>query len=113
VISLRKDEFMKQIEGCQLPESFDQHLLDHAAAMFQKWGLIAHTSWDESNTEYLFKNFGLDDKPDDTEAVKKEKKALRCLSTKIMKMQISRDDASNIMKNFNKIKEPGYRWLEK
>ena len=30
---------MKQIEGCKVPERFDQHLLDHAAEMFSKWGM--------------------------------------------------------------------------
>lgn len=107
---MKKDEFMKLIEGCPLPERFDQHLLDHAAAMFQKWGLMAHTSWDEANTEHLFKNFGLDDKADDSAPVKKEKEALRCLASKIMKTQISRDDASDIMKNFNRIKDPSFKW---
>lgn len=109
---MKKDEFMKQLQGCELPGRFDQHLLDHAAAMFQKWGLVAHTSWDENNKEFLFKNFGLDDKPDDGQAVKDEKKKLRCVVSKMMKMQISKDDASTIIKNFNNIKEPGFRGLE-
>ncbi len=103
---------MKQLQGCQIPERFDQHLLDHAAAMFQKWGLVAHTSWDEKNTEYLFKNFGLDDKSEDGQAVKDEKKMLRCVVSKMMQMQISKEDASTIIKNFNKINEPGFRGLE-
>ncbi len=109
---MKKDEFMKQLQGCELPERFDQHLLDHAAAMFQRWGLIAHTSWDENNKEFLFKNFGIDDKPEDSQMVKDEKNKLRCVISKMMQMQISRDDASTIIKNFNRIKEPGFRGLE-
>ncbi len=109
---LKKDEFLKQLQGCQLPERFDQHLLDHAAAMFHKWGLIAHTSWDENNTEFLFKNFGIDDKSEDSQAVKDEKKVLRCVISKMMQMQISKEDASTIIKNFNRIKEPGFKGLE-
>lgn len=109
---MKKDEFMNQLQGCQLPERFDQHLLDHAAAMFQKWGVIAHTSWDENNKEFLFKNFGLDDKPDDSREAKDEKERLRCVLSKMMNMQISKEDASTIIKNFNKIKEPGFKGLE-
>jgi len=109
---LKKDEFMKQLQGCELPKRFDQHLLDHASVMFQRWGLIAHTSWDEDNREFLFKNFGLDDKSEDSQSVKDEKKALRCVISKMMQMQISKEDASTIIKNFNKINEQGFKGLE-
>ncbi len=109
---MKKAEFMKQLEGCQIPERFDQHLLDHAAAMFEKWGLQAHITWHETDTEYLFNNFGLNDKAEDSEAVKSEKKALRCVATKIMKMQINKEDAASIIKNFNKINEPGFKGLD-
>ncbi|MGD0954562.1 MAG: hypothetical protein ABR985_19625 [Methanotrichaceae archaeon] len=39
---MKKEEFMQQIEGCRLPDIFDQHLLDHAAEMFSKWGMTTH-----------------------------------------------------------------------
>ncbi len=110
--ALKNDEFMKQINECQVPERFDQHLLDHAAAMFEKWGLLAHDTWSETDRDHLFQNFGLNEKSDDDEAIKSEKKALRCVASKIMKMQINKKDAIGLMKNFNRIKEPGFRWLE-
>jgi hypothetical protein len=109
---LKKEEFFKQIEGCQAPESFDPDLLDRAAAMFEKWGLPAHSTWAETGEEHLFHTHGLNEKSDDSEAAKKEKRALRCIASKIMKMQIRKEDAVGIMKNFNGINEPGFRWLE-
>jgi hypothetical protein len=112
VKDLKKEEFMKQIEECQTPERFDQHLLDHAAAMFEKWGLQAHHTWAETDKEHLFSTHGLNDRAEDSEAVKKEKKALRCVASQIMKTQISKEDAVGLMKNFNRISEPGFRWLE-
>jgi len=39
---LKKEEFMQQIDGCKLPESFDQHLLDNASDMISKWGMTTH-----------------------------------------------------------------------
>ncbi len=111
---MKKDEFMTLIQECQIPERFDQELLDHSAAMLEKWGLLEHDPglWNENNAEHLFKNFGLIDKNDDSETVKSEKKALRCIISKMMKTQIGKGDAIGIMKNFNKINEPGFRWLE-
>jgi hypothetical protein len=54
---LRKDEFMKLIESCKIPEKFDQHLLDHASEMFNKWGRTGqYGHMDEK--EYLFKQYG-------------------------------------------------------
>jgi len=109
---MKRDEFMKLIQECEASGNFDQHLLDHAAAMFEKWGLLAHDTWDEADKGHLFHDFGLNDDASDSNAVKMEKKALRCISSKIMKSQIGKEDAVGIMKNFNKIKESGFRWLQ-
>jgi hypothetical protein len=99
---LKKDEFMKVIEGCKIPESFDQHLLDHASEMFNKWGRTGqYGHMDEK--EYLFKQYGLDDKPEDSLPIKEEKEALRCVCSKMMDAKINRKDASEVIKNFNKI----------
>ena len=99
---MKKDEFMKVIEGCKIPESFDQHLLDHASEMFNKWGRTGqYGHMDEK--EYLFKQYGLDDKPEDSLPIKEEKEALRCVCSKMMDAKISRKDASEVIKNFNKI----------
>ena len=111
---MKRDEFMKSIQECEMLNNFDQDLLDQAAAMFKKWGHLAHDPglWAKTDKEHLFKDFGLNDNDSDTDAVKKEKKALRCISSKIMTSQISKDDAVAIMKNFNKIEKPGFRWLQ-
>jgi hypothetical protein len=105
---------MKNIQECEILDNFDQDLLDKAAAMFEKWGLLALDPglWAKTDNEHLFKDFGLSDGVNDIDAVKKQKKALRCISSKIMKIQISKDDAVGIMKNFNKIGKPGFRWLQ-
>jgi hypothetical protein len=93
---------MKLIEGCKIPEKFDQHLLDHASEMFNKWGRTGqYGHMDEK--EYLFKHYGLDDKPDDSLPIKEEKEALRCICSKMMDAKINRKDASEVIKNFNKI----------
>jgi hypothetical protein len=67
---LKKEEFMQQIEGCKLPDTFDQHLLDNASDMFGKWGTSTHM--DEK--EHLFEGSGLVSKPGDSDALKKEKR---------------------------------------
>jgi hypothetical protein len=54
---------MQQIEGCRLPEIFDQHLLDHAAEMFSKWGMTTHM--DEK--KQLFESSGLAPKTGDSD----------------------------------------------
>lgn len=105
---MKKEEFMKQIEGCRLPEIFDQHLLDHAAEMFGKWGMTTHM--DEK--EHLFERFGLVPKTGDSDALKKEKEALRCVCERMMDAKLNRKDAADIIKNFNKIKDPGFEWVE-
>lgn len=105
---MNKTEFMQQIEGCTLPESFDQKLLDNAAEMFNKWGKTSHM--DEK--EHLFKNFGLASKAGDSEAVKKEKEMLRCVCGKMMDSKLNRTDASQIIKSFNRIMGLGTEWVE-
>lgn len=35
---MKRDEFMKDIQECEILGNFDQKLLDQAAAMFEKWG---------------------------------------------------------------------------
>jgi hypothetical protein len=111
---MKKDEFMKDIQECELLGNFDQDLLDKAAAMFEKWGFLAHDPglWAKTDSEHLFNDFGLNDNVGDNDAIKKQKKALRCISSKIIKTQINKEDAVGIMKNFNKIGEPGFRWLQ-
>jgi hypothetical protein len=105
----KKEEFMKQIDGCKLPEIFDQHLLDIASEMFSKWGMSTHM--DEK--EHLFKSSGLAPKPEDSDAVKKEKEALRCVCEKMMNSQLNRKDAAVIIKNFNNIIDPEFEWVER
>ena len=106
---MKKEEFMRQIDGCKLPEIFDQHLLDIASEMFSKWGMSTHM--DEK--EYLFKSSGLAPKPGDSDAVKKEKEALRCVCEKMMDSQLNRKDAAVIIKNFNNIIDPEFEWVER
>ena len=105
---MKKEEFMQQIEGCRLPEIFDQHLLDHAAEMFSKWGMTTHM--DEK--EHLFESSGLAPKTGDNDALKEEIEALRCVCEKMMVAKLNRKDAADIIKNFNKIKDPGFEWVE-
>ncbi len=110
---MKRDDFMKNIQECEILNNFDQGLLDQAAAMFEKWGLLAHDPglWAKTDKEHLFDDFGLNDKFGDNDAIKRQKKALRCISSKIIKTQINKEDAVGIMKNLNKIGEPGFRWL--
>jgi hypothetical protein len=105
---LRKDEFLQQFESIVLPEAFDQYLLDHAAEMFGKWGKSTHLS----EREHLFEAYGLASKPDDDLETKKQKIALRFVCTRIMESSFSRKDAADLIRNFNKIKYPGYEWVE-
>ena len=105
---MKKEEFNRQIEGCKLPEKFDQHLLDKAAEMFGRWGKSAHM--DEK--EHLFQSFGLASKPNDDNEVKMQKVSLRCICTKMMEAKLNRKDAAVVIKNLNSIKDPGYQWLE-
>ena len=96
---MKKEEFIKQIEGCRQPEKFDQHLLDHAAEMFGRWG----TSWHSDEREHLFETYGLASKPGDSLSVKAEKVALRCIITRMMRMSLSKEDASGLIRNFNRL----------
>ena len=105
---MKKEEFNRQIEGCKLPEKFDQHLLDKAAEMFGKWGKSAHM--DEK--EHLFQSFGLASKPKDDNEVKMQKVSLRCICTRMMEAKLNRKDAAEVIKNLNSIMDPGYQWLE-
>ena len=105
---MKKEEFMRLIKGCKLPGTFDQDLLDNASAMFNKWGMS--TQMDEK--DHLFRSFGLAPKPEDGDALKKEKEALRCVCEKMMDSQLNRKDASTIIKNFNNIKDPKFEWVE-
>ncbi|OPY48476.1 MAG: hypothetical protein A4E48_02780 [Methanosaeta sp. PtaU1.Bin060] len=112
-MKLKKEEFLKLIEDCKVSSmTFDQRLLDTAAAMFEKWGLQAHDTWAETDKEHLFTSYGMVEKSDDSDALKGEKKALRCIASKIMKTQINKEDAVGIMKNLNSINKPGFRWLQ-
>jgi hypothetical protein len=105
---LRKEEFLKQFEGIVLPEAFDQHLLDRAAEMFGKWGKSTHLS----EREHLFETYGLASKPDNSPEEENQKKALRFVCTRMMEAEFSRKDATDLVRNFNKIKYPGYEWVE-
>jgi hypothetical protein len=105
---LKKEEFMQQIEGCRLPGIFDQHLLDNAAEMFSRWGMTTQLN----EKEHLFESSGLASKSGDSNDLKKEKEALRCVCEKMMKSNLNRKDAAVIIKNFNKIKDPGFEWVE-
>ncbi len=107
---MKKDDFMKLIKECQVPESFDQKLLDKASAMMTKWGEgLVHVGADK---DHLFKQHGLADKPEDSELIKKQKAALRCISSQIFKSEIAKNDAADIMKNFNNINKPGFSGLQ-
>ena len=106
---MKKEEFMRHIEGCKLPAIFDQGLLDSASEMFGKWGMTTHM--DEK--EHLFESSGLAAKSGDSDAMKKQKEALRCVCEKMMDAKLNRKDAAMIIKNFNKIKEPPFEWVER
>lgn len=105
---LKKKDFLSHIEGCMLPERFDQHLLDHAADMFAKWGKSTHMN----EKEYLFETFGLASKSEDDNEIKRQKVSLRCVCTRIMEAKLSRKDAMELIKNLNNVMDPGYKWLE-
>ncbi len=77
--------------------------MDNAAEMFSKWGMTSHM--DEK--EHLFESAGLAPKKGDSDDLKKEKEALRCVCEKMMNAKLNRNDAAVLIKNFNKIKDPG------
>jgi len=62
--------------------------------------------------EHLFKSSGLAPKPEDGDALKKEKEALRCVCEKMMNSQLNRKDAVVIIKKINNIKDPKFVWVE-
>lgn len=105
---MKRDDFLAQLEGIILPETFDQDLLDHAAEMFGKWGRSSHFS----ELEHLFESFGLAVKPDDSSDVEMQKAALRFVCTRMSQAGFSRKEAADLIRSFNKIKDPGYKWLE-
>ncbi len=107
-MDLKQEEFLQQLEGVVLPERFDQDLLDRAAEMFGKWGKGRHMN----EKEHLFESFGLGPRPEDSPDVKLQKAAVRFVCTKMMQIQFSRREASDLIRNFNRIKDPGYKWLE-
>jgi DNA-binding HxlR family transcriptional regulator len=61
--------------------------------------------------EHLFERFGLAPKSVDSDTLKKEKEALRCVCEKIM-AKLNRKDAAVIIKNLNKIKDQRFEWVE-
>jgi hypothetical protein len=105
---MNREEFLQQLEGIMLPEAFDQRLLDQAAEMFGRWGKGVHLS----ESEHLFESYGLAAKPDDCPEEGMQKAALRFVCTRIMQAEFSRKDAAELIRNFNKIKHPGYEWVE-
>ena len=108
LIYLNQEDFLQQLEGIILPETFDQDLLDRAAEMFGKWGKGRHMN----ENEHLFESFGLGPKPEDSREVNVQKAALRFVCTRIMESQLSRQEASELIRNFNRLKDPGYKWLD-
>ena len=105
---MRSDEFLELFEGVLLPEAFDQPLLDRAAEMFEKWGKTSHL--DEK--EHLFEAFGLEQRPEDGDGLRLQKAALRFVCKRMMEAGVGRRDAADLIRNFNRVKDPGYRWLE-
>lgn len=47
----------------------------------------------------------------DDEEIKAQKAAIRVICSKMMDASISRKDAAELIRNFNRIKDPGYKWL--
>ena len=80
------------------------NLLDNASEMFSKWGITKHM--DEK--KHLFERSGRAPKTGDSDALKKEKEALRCVCEKMMDAKLNRKDAAVIIKNFNEIEDPGF-----
>jgi hypothetical protein len=65
-----------------------------------------------SEREHLFEAYGLASKPDEPPEEEIQKTALRFVCTRIMDADLSRKDAADLIRNFNKIKYPGYEWVE-
>ena len=105
---MKKEEFLKQIEGYAFPEMFNQDLLDRAAEMLGMWGKTANL--DEK--EHLFESFGLNPLPEDSDEIKEQKAAIRHICSRMMDASINRRDAADLIRNFNRIKDPGYKWLD-
>jgi len=105
---MKKEEFLKQMEGYVFPQTFHQDLLDRAAEMFGKWGWSAHL--DEK--EHLFQIFGLASQREDSDEIRGQKAAIRYICSRMMDASINRKDAADLIRNFNRIKDPGYKWLD-
>ena len=99
--AVNKDEFRKLVDGCNLPDNFDQNLLDKAAASFGQWG----DSFYVGDKSRLKDTFGLAPRKEDSETLKAQKYALSCILDKIFSSQISKDEAANIMRNFNALRK--------
>ena len=99
--AVNKEEFMKLVDGCNLPDNFDQNLLDKAAASFGQWG----DSFYVGDKSRLKDTFGLAPRKEDSETLKAQKYALSCILDKIFSSQISKDEAANIMRNFNTLRK--------
>jgi hypothetical protein len=77
--------------------------------MFSKWGMTRHM--DEK--KHLFEGSGPAPKAEDSDALKKEKEALRCVCEKIIEAKLNRKDVALILKNFNNIKNSEFGWVER
>jgi hypothetical protein len=95
--SVTKEEFMKLVDGCNLPDNFDQNLLDKVAASFGQWG----DSFYVGDRSRLMETFGRVPRKEDSETLKAQKDALSCVLDKIFGSQVSKHVATNIMRNFN------------
>ncbi|MDD1757844.1 MAG: hypothetical protein LUQ22_03835 [Methanotrichaceae archaeon] len=77
--------------------------------MFNKWGMTTHMD----EREHLFERSGLASETGDSDALKKEKEAIRCVCEKMMEGKLNRKDAAAHIKNFNEIKDPEFEWISK
>ena len=77
--------------------------------MFNKWGMTTHMD----EREHFFERSGLASETGDSDALKKEKEAIRCVCEKMMEAKLNRKDAAAIIKNFNEIKDPEFEWISK
>lgn len=105
---MKREEFLNQIEGYVFPKLFNQDLLDRAAEMFGRWGKSAHLD----ETEHLFQSSGLASREEDSNEIREQKAALRYVCSRMMDSGVNRKDAADLIRNFNRLKDPGYKWLD-
>lgn len=105
---VKREEFLNQIEGYVFPKLFNQDLLDRAAEMFGRWGKSAHLD----ETEHLFQSSGLASREEDSNEIREQKAALRYVCSRMMDSGVNRKDAADLIRNFNRLKDPGYKWLD-